>query len=68
MSDDPQTNLGTPGPTTAVPAAPSARGAIPTSTVVVGALLVLVVGFGVGFSVGHGRGDRFGRSIADRHL
>ena len=70
MSDDPQVDpVGGEGSASDPHGRPSAGGGIPTSTVVVGALLLLVVGLGVGYFAGHSnRGEGFGRSMAERHF
>ncbi len=70
MPDDQQDGPTTAeGPVAPAPAPAATKGSIPTSTVVVGALLVLVVGFGLGFFAGHARRlDRFDHSMTQRHL
>ncbi len=70
MPDDPQVSEPrVEEPVATVPPASRARGSLPTSTVVVGALLILVVGFGAGLFAGRlHRGDRFDGSIMERHL
>jgi len=54
-SDQPpsSTASGEATPAAAAPAGHGSRSGLPTSTIVVGAILIAVVGFGVGFLVGH---------------
>jgi uncharacterized protein DUF5666 len=57
MSEQPQTDRPSiEAPTNASPVAGAPRSGLPTSTVVVGSILIAVVGFGLGFAIGHRTG------------